>query len=108
MSNTTTNPEYKRFTRFSQFQAVRRSNPNLYHSSAFQVAMHDLAQKYGVAFFEDAPSNSNPSNISISSLTSAPVSPLDRSEKTAALRRVIEEATEHLDKLENEGTEDDE
>ncbi len=47
-----TRPTYQNFTRFSQFQRIRKENPNLYNSSAFQMSMHQLAEKYGATFFE--------------------------------------------------------
>jgi hypothetical protein len=102
-----TKPTYTNFTRYSEFRAIKKSNPKLYYSDAFQNAMHDLAQKYGMEFFETpkqqesnnpGPSSPNPDN---SSLLSPPKSELDKEEKLEALRRYQRELTEKIEDLEN-------
>ena len=70
------NNDYPKFTRFNQFQAIRKSNPKLYYSSGFQMAMHDLAEKYGAAFFE-SPSGSEQ------------VAPMPREQKIEALKQAL-------------------
>ena len=94
-----TAPKHMNFTRFSQFQKMRKENPELYKDPNTQMAMHALAAKYGEAFFETpAP---QPETTDYSSLTSPPTSDLDKKEKMEALRRALEA-------LENSGTNDGE
>jgi hypothetical protein len=101
-----TKPTYMHFTRHSQFMKMRKENPNLYHSYSVQNAIHDLAQKYGMEFFEtpkqQEPNNPGPAGSGTDySLLSPPKSALDKEEKLEALRRYQRELTEKIKNLEN-------
>jgi hypothetical protein len=103
-----TRPTYMNFTRHSQFMKMRKENPKLYHSFAVQNAIHDLAQKYGMEFFETpkqqepgSNSSSSSSGTDTSSLFSSPKSTVDKEEKLEALRRYQRELQEKIEDLEN-------
>jgi len=86
-----TAPKHMNFTRYSQFQKMRKENPKLYWDGNTQMAMHKLAEKYGEAFYETpAPQPETSTATDYSSLTSPPTSALDRTEKMEALRRALE------------------
>jgi hypothetical protein len=43
---------YQNYTRFHQFQELRKTNPKLYWADATQAAMHKLAEEHQEEFFK--------------------------------------------------------
>ena len=98
-----TAPKHMNYTRYHQFEKMRRENPKLYWASATQMAMHSLAEKHGDQFYSSPePETSNTSsNPDASSLLSTPTSALDKEEKLSGLRRYQQELQQKIEDLEN-------
>ena len=86
------------FTRYHQFEKMRKENNRLYWAPATQTAMQKLAEKYGESFYEGYPSstntNSNPQSLSAN----------ERKERMEALAKEWEQLRDmDTDATNNEG-----